>query len=206
MRVYIGKHVEWFGPWQIAKLVPFVSNKTHNKIGKWLSSTWVNSACEWFYEKRKRKVNVRIDPYDTWNTDHTLALIILPMLKQIKESKDGSPYVDDEDLPPHMRYTSSKGPDDYETVDNWVHYKWEWILKEMIWTFENILDTDWESKYTIEEGEIDWDEYPEDECKDVTPLRWKKKYVIDWEGRKAHQDRITNGLKLFGKYYRNLWT
>lgn len=75
----------------------------------------------------------------------------------------------------------------------------------MIWTFEQILDDDWESQYTIQEGEIDWDDYPEDEGKEVIPLRWKKEYIVNWEGRNAHQERITNGLRLFGKYYQGLW-
>ena len=29
--------------------------------------------------------------------------------------------------------------------------------------------------------------------------------VYDWEGRKAYQERISNGFRLFGKYYENLW-
>jgi len=27
----------------------------------------------------------------------------------------------------------------------------------------------------------------------------------DREGANAHQERMTNGFKLFGKYYENLW-
>jgi hypothetical protein len=69
-----------------------------------------------------------------------------------------------------------------------------------------LVNNDWEEKYMIEEGEIDFDDYPEDKGKDILPLRWKKEYVIDYEGRKNHQDRITNGLRLFGKYYQSLWS
>jgi hypothetical protein len=28
---------------------------------------------------------------------------------------------------------------------------------------------------------------------------------VDWEGMKAEQARITNGFRLFGKYYEGLW-
>lgn len=205
MKVYIGPYKKWWGPYQIADLIPFISEDTSYKIGGWLADTWVGDFCNWVDSKRDRKVKIRIDKYDTWSMDETLAMIILPMLKQLKETKQGSPMVDDEDLPPTMRYTSKKGPDDWETEDHWVHHKWDWVLNEIIWTFENILDKDWEDRYTIQEGEIDFDEYPEDEGKDVTPLRWKKEYVIDWQGRKVHQERISNGLKLFGKYYQGLW-
>ena len=78
-------------------------------------------------------------------------------------------------------------------------------LKELIWTFEQLVDTDWESQYTIEEGELDFSDHPEDEGKDITPVRWVKEYKIDYDGLRAHQERITNGLRLFGKYYQGLW-
>ena len=34
-----------------------------------------------------RKESIHIHDYDTWNMDHTLALIALPMLKQLKETE-----------------------------------------------------------------------------------------------------------------------
>lgn len=30
-------------------------------------------------------------------------------------------------------------------------------------------------------------------------------YEVDWDARKAYQARITNGFRLFGKYYEGLW-
>ena len=33
----------------------------------------------------KRKINIEIDNYDTWNLDHTLALIIYPALLSLKQ-------------------------------------------------------------------------------------------------------------------------
>ena len=38
-----------------------------------------------------RTEKIHIDPWDTWSMDYTLALIILPMLNQLKESKHGAP-------------------------------------------------------------------------------------------------------------------
>ena len=37
------------------------------------------------YETFERDVDIHIHNYDTWNMDHTLALIIVPMLKQAIE-------------------------------------------------------------------------------------------------------------------------
>jgi len=38
---------------------------------------------------------VKIDRWDTWSMDHTLSYIILPMLKQLSETKHGAPYTED---------------------------------------------------------------------------------------------------------------
>lgn len=195
MKVYIGPYRNWVGPYQLADKIPFISEETSEKIGDWLADTWVNDLCHWIHSKQDRKIKIRIDKYDTWSMDHTLALIILPMLKQLQATKQGSQLVDEEDVPPHMRYDG----------ENWIHYKWEWVLKELIWTFEQLLDNEWENQYTIQEGELDFEDYPEDEGKEFTPVRWKKEYIINYDGLKAHHDRITNGLRLFGKYYQGLW-
>lgn len=200
MKVYLGPYRKWIGPYQLADKIPFIKEETSEKIGDWLNKTWVAKACDWVESKKNRKVSVRIDKYDTWSMDNTLALIIVPMLKQLKETKQGAPYSDLEDVPEHMRYEDTE-----DSNTQWIQHRWDWILNEMIWTFEQILDDEWQDRYTIEEGELDFDDYPEDEGKEFRPVRWKKQYVIDYEGLRAHQDRITNGLRLFGKYFQALW-
>ena len=49
--------------------------------------------------RTNRKIEIRIDKYDVWGLDHTLALIIHPALVLLKEQKHGDPQVDDEDVP-----------------------------------------------------------------------------------------------------------
>ena len=51
---------------------------------------------------------IKLDRWDTWSMDHTLADIILPMLKQLRDTKHGSPMVDDEDVPEHLRAVYAK--------------------------------------------------------------------------------------------------
>ena len=108
-----------------------------------------------------------------------------------------------------MRHTFSKGPDDYETNDRWIHYKWEWVLKEMIFAFENIVDESWEDKFR--HGEPDYqfvhvggEEGSDDEVSQM--IQKNPDYWVDFEGHKEYNDRIDNGLRLFGKYYRGLWS
>lgn len=203
MRVKIGKYKSPIGPYQVAEWFKYVgaSENRIDKIGDRLaSSKLVASLCDLYNDMfGKRDIKIHIDPYDTWSMDNTLALIILPMLKQLKQTKHGSPMVDDEDVPSQLRHGNK------DCDDNWVHYKWDFVLNEIIWAFEQINDEDWEDQFIIERGELDFEDYPEDEGKLYKPVRWKKPYVVDREGIKRHQARIDNGLRLFGRYYRNLW-
>jgi hypothetical protein len=106
--------------------------------------------------------------------DNTLAPIILPMLVQLKSANHGYPA----DL---------------------TEKKWNSIMDEMIWAFEQKCRDDWESDY-YEYRELGLEE--EGKADDL--FGWKLVWE-DREGQKAHQKRMTNGFKLFGKYYENLW-
>jgi len=155
----------------------------------------------WFGYSPKQKTKIRIDRYDTWSMDHTLAPIILPMLKQLKETKHGSPMVDMKDVPQELRATKKQldaygwnGETDPKFFD-----RWDWVLDEMIWAFEQKCRDDWESDY-YEYRKIG----PEEE-KDPDSLFGLKLVWEDREGRKAHQERMSNGFRLFGKYFESLW-
>jgi len=58
-----------------------------------------------FVDEGDRVIDVHIDEFDTWSMDDTLSHIILPMLKQLKETKHGAPNVDKEDVPSELRPT-----------------------------------------------------------------------------------------------------
>jgi len=143
------------------------------------------------------KINyVKIDKWDTWSMDYTLSYIIVPMLKQLKETKHGAPNVDDEDVPEELRSTSAlKKEDEYDVDDN--HFKrWDWVLNEMIWSFEENLDHNSEEKY-FDHSDVD--------ITDHAVFGQLHKIKIDHVGLDAHQKRKANGFRLFGKYYSGLW-
>lgn len=122
---------------------------------------------------------VKIDKYDTWNMDNTLAMIILPMLKQLKANKHGYP-------------------------SKLTEKKWNYILDEMIWTFEQLNTDDCnDEQFWISHGTLDLTGEPD--ADGIAEIKWTKEAEVDWDGMKAHYTRINNGTKLFGKYYRNLW-
>jgi hypothetical protein len=191
-------------------------------FGTWLAGgegkdSLLMKACEWIETKKKRKIKIKIDKWDTWGMDSTLALIILPMLKQLKATKHGSPFVDDKDLPEELRLhgvgDSTQFELEFETHEadselTWgLHEKkWDYVLGEMIWAFEQLQpDSDWEDQYWSVHPELDMKKYPEDEGKLTSPVRWKVEGVCDYDGMRLHRERIDNGLRLFGVYYSGLW-
>jgi len=170
----------------------------------WKDRAWerAEDALQWIYnntinlylDKVERKINIRIDREDTWSMDHTLAHIVVPMLKQLKETKHGSPYVDDVDVPEHLRNNSPNNKEFWNgDIDDNHHARWEWVLDEMIWAFEQKTRDGWEGDY--------YGEWIEDDTKALGGSFES----CDSEGMKAHQKRMSNGFQLFGKYYEALW-
>ena len=158
-----------------------------------------------YKDEGERQEHVVIHHYDTWSMDHTLAYIVLPMLKQLKETKHGGPYVDLKDVPKelHGKKLTKKQKDNGE-VDDKHFERWDWVLNEMIFAFDSKVNDGWEDQYTT--GEYDW-KFEKDEETGYSQMVEGPNHtaVTDWEGRKAHQKRMSNGFRLFGKYYENLW-
>lgn len=152
MKVYLGPYRNWFGPYQCVDffLKPFgVSENVREKIAEWLPEKpfWI------IHKLKKRFTYVKLDRWDTWNFDLTLAMIILPGLKQLRDTKHGSPYVDDEDVPAALHSTVEPAvhPEQGD-IDGKHHERWEYVLNEMIWAFERIAneETDWYSLDDVE--------------------------------------------------------
>ena len=176
--------------------------------------TPVSRAIAWVLDRVHPPINyVKIDYWDTWSMDSTLSPIILPMLKQLKEVKHGAPFVDDEDVPEHLRSTAAPPKEnEWDTDDN--HFaRWDWAMGEMIFAFECKVDDSWEDAFR--EGEIDMLWVPVDAKGNEVPKGEHKYYQMkdgpnntykcDYEGMKVVQKRIDNGFRLFGKYYQALW-
>jgi len=167
-------------------------------------STWLAKFLSWIHSKKERKIEVRIDPWDTWSMDDTLAYIILPMLKQLREKKHGAPYVDLEDVPEELqpKKQTKKQKDNCET-DSTHFERWDWALDEMIFAFESKLDDSWEVQFESGTSDMRWVKLEDGNYQMVKGPNDTKEF--DWEGRDKYQKRISNGFRLFGKYYECLW-
>jgi hypothetical protein len=226
MKVNIGPYRNFVGPYQIAEMLCFWVKEEKDEIGypkkpDWVHDfgTWLSGGeekdsvlmklCTWIESKRKRTIKVRIDNYDVWSMDHTLAYIILPMLKKLKDNKHGAPFVDDGDVPEGLRSTDAPPKEnEYDTDAN--HFKrWDWVLDEMIQAFECKVDDSWEDQYHSGVHDIVWEVSSTDE--NGKPKLYQMKdgpkntYKCDYEALEKHGKRNQNGYRLFGKYYSNLW-
>jgi len=171
----------------------------------------------WIDSKKQRAIKVHIDPWDTWSMDNTLAHIVLPMLKQLKEKKHSSAIVDLEDVPEDMRTTETEDWDDQLTFDfykendlhGWnkrgydIHDRWDWVLDEMIFAFESKLDDSWQEQFTSGKSDHQLLQLENEMSEMIDGPNHTKFY--DWKGMEKYEERIQNGFRLFGKYYQTLW-
>jgi hypothetical protein len=210
MKVWISRYRNhWLSPYVILKAVCFwekdedriynLKEEADNPYELWVKL--LDPICQAIHKfldrVHPRWTYVRIDPWDTWSMDHTLADIILPMLRQLKETKHGAPHTDDSDVPEYLQSHMAQ-PREHEWDTDDLHFmRWDWILAEEIWAFEQLVKEDAESQFfdhgECEPGRKPWDseEY--------------KKIKYDREGHAAWQARMDNGFRLFGKYFRAHW-
>lgn len=164
----------------------------------------------------RRKINVQIDPYDTWSLDHTLAHIIYPALLQLKATKNGVPAE-----------FADAGGEDHVEQDSFDFYKetnkeafeekikqWDEVLDKMIWSFQQLVMDNYSDKYYHGKAEYDFVETDHTFPNPISGKLEKTFQMVDknpsdhWfdaEGLELHEKKIQEGLELFGKYYRALW-
>jgi len=217
MKVYISKPRDhWLSPYKICEKICWWREIDYDEpwvervnavlkpvMGLWMAFLDLVHPCIEY---------VKIDYWDTWSMDSTLSPIILPMLKQLRKDKHGAPNTDDEDVPANLRSTTKAAQkakkNDWDSDGN--HFKrWDWIMDEMIWAFEQ-LTIDWEAQFHSGVHDNIWVPSKELDAKGK-PLTYqmtkgpKDTWKWDKKGHVKHSNRIDNGLRLFGKYYRALW-
>ena len=110
---------------------------------------------------------------------------------------------DDADVPEYLRSHMAQPKENEWDVDSLHFMRWDWILDEIIWAFEQKVDDNAEDKF-FDHSAYDGSKLGTDEwLEDVTNRVSKTKY--DKAGHQAWQERKANGFRLFGKYYEALW-
>jgi hypothetical protein len=207
MKVWISNYrSHWLSPYTILERVLFWKDWDNISYDEPWVQRWSNrlepvcKLLQWISERvRPRFEYVKLDRWDTWSMDHTLATIIVPMLQQLQATKHGAPQVDDEDVPEELRSTSAPATENEWDTDANHFVRWNWVLAEMIWAFEQKVTDDDESEF-----------FDHSECGDIKDFLkdtdgYLSRSKVDWDGLKRHQERKQNGFRLFGKYYQALW-
>ena len=181
MKVYIGKYKNYFGPHELARKLLFWKSRDDDavstltdKIGK---IRWVDPIFNFLNRKYDtRNIKVTLHDFDTWNMDVTLAYIIVPLLKQLKTTKNGAPHVADGDVPEALRSLNATKENEWDVDSN--HFaRWDYVLDEMIFAFESLISVKtWENSVET----------------------YSASYI-------QYYSRVQAGLELFGKYYTSLW-
>lgn len=165
----------------------------------------------------RRKIHVEVEGFDTWSLDHTLAHIIYPALIQLKNSKHGVPSELVDDVGGET-YSDQHCFDFYQETHNVAFEeackRWDVILDKMIWSFEQLLKDEYDQLYHHGNPEYDWVESDKTYPNPISGKMEKTYQMVDknpdehWydaEGHQLHEERIREGLELFGKYYQSLW-
>lgn len=154
-----------------------------------------------------KKCEVKVEYGDDWSADWTIAQIAAPLLVQLQQKKQGAPCVDDEDVPEELRSTScAPKENEWDTDEN--HFKrWDYVLQEMIYAMQEIAnDNENEPEMYKHIGDIEFGEIDETTgLGEIKSLGMERIPEMVAPNRQYHE-RIQNGCRLFGLYFRNLWS
>jgi len=192
MKVKIGNYKHYFGPYQLAEVICFWTRNKYekpdyvSKLGEWLAHGSIEPDVE-----HKPGDIYSLGGRDRKNT------ILSNFLLWIDDKRERTIKV-------KLDRWDTYSADNTRDLDDNAEARWEWVLNEMIFAFESkVSDGAWEDQfYTGEYGDI-FVKQLADGNSELLPNNTLK---IDREGLKRYQDRITNGFRLFGKYYESLWT
>lgn len=169
------------------------------KIKRWKT----NTKQEPYRRGSIKKCEVILDKEDTWNMDFTVATIVAPLIKQLRETTHSYAAIDKEDVPQELHQTyGTQG----EHTEKYSVQAYEWVLNEIEWAMNEISNENKnEPPYHTKTGTM---EFGEIDLKTRTgPL------IFDgWEStpesvaaNKAYHDRIQGACVLLGKYLTTMW-
>lgn len=222
MKVKIPNYINWFGPYQL--LDPL--EKVLIELGKTEDEAYdiVHKIAERIPEKpfailhkfRKNlpwnKRVIKIDKWDTWGMDSTLAPIIVPMLKQLKETKHGVPcefaHVGGENWDSQLSF-DWYAEDTNKLFEEHAERRWNEVMDKMIWSFEQIILKEESGAYFEDYWEPMTKEEIEEKMRDPSSvyhsLKFEPAYKINDLKYEVYHTRLREGLELFGKHYQSLW-
>jgi hypothetical protein len=79
------------------------------------------------------------------------------MLKQLKATQHGGPYVDPKDVPDHLKPKKQTKKEKANGSTDSTHFeRWDWVLDEMIFAFSTKLDDSADDQFHKGEMDLQW--------------------------------------------------
>ena len=168
----------WYGPFSLARtLNPWKEeSKAEAFVDKWgMRFSHIKPLNRLFDWIESKRKDTVKVRVDRWDHFDAYAVIAAVTLPLLKQMRGD------------LRGSALVDPEDVpeyalkdEEEEHLVHARWEWVLDEIIWSMEQV-----QPNYIWEEQYYDTDP--------------------DYSKRDAHEKRMENGYRLFGKYFMNLW-
>jgi len=150
---FIGEHIMkilksnyrnfWLSPHTILERVLFW--KTEDEIYEIEVPAWLENICQGLYKVLNTlfpRINyIKIDDFDTWSADITMASVIHPILVELRKVHNSSGIVDNEDVPDRIKSMNAPRVETEYDIDDFYHDRWQYVLDEMIFTFD-VLKSD----------------------------------------------------------------
>jgi hypothetical protein len=151
-----------------------------------------------YYKHNGTKHSIEVEKFDTWSLDVTLAPIIMAALIAYREEFIFCPsdFVISEGHSQNRQLCFEFYTQSDEDLEKRALAAWRETIDKMIWSFEQI-SLYWDEKYYSRS--------------DREMIDWKRSRIelsveFDKVGYELHSARIQEGLDLFAKYYRCLWS
>src|SRR3990170_2491563 len=149
---------------------------------------------------KKRKEEVRIDEWDTFSLDHTLALIIYPALVKFKEARKKMPGVSS----PFFEYGDELDEHGHHTRKalNIAEKRYIKFINECIWAFGEIArNNPGEKKFFKKNGKKRKTKKLENGGSEIIETGLD----FDKEGHTKYYKRLEAATEAFGKNFQTFW-
>jgi len=172
----------------------------------YLKPYWRFRDVKYWFKKQYQKLTIGFPREEARNLRHASAKWMVPRLKQLKKEANGFPagLIEDNELDTsHILVGDNPDYDkNWEVRHEYGMKKWQGILDQIIWSFENqddppepIKPENWDSRCNMikyDDGSVEY--------KHLDKREW------DFSPLKEHDEKVKEGLKLFAEHYLDLWT
>ena len=186
------------------KIIKRMFDDFDDRKPSWLKLWFRLKPCWWFHDitywlrKKRQKWTTGFPHEESWDFKSALANWALPRLKHMKDNLHGYPSC----LIPEEKWEEISAGKDHATNYPLGMKEWNKILDKIIWSFENHDNEPSPTEPENYDSRCNMIKYDDGstEYEHLDDRPW------DWTECEAHDKKIQEGLDLFAKYYKDLWS